>query len=250
MVNKGLSRYYRDKNRIKNQNRRWVYSKLFINFAQYWQECAFCALIPCLKKIDMVSKTRDKFIEVARQLFARKGVENTTMNDIASASDKGRRTIYTYFKSKRDIFNAVIEQETEQVLTKLRFIVSLPKPPEDKLLEYIDVRLESMKEIVSRNGSLRAGFFRDVRKVDRARKIMSKKEVGLLRAILNEGVEQKVFRIENTDRAAAIITQIIQGLDVPFIRDNLSESGIDKAHLKQYLSEMLLYGIVRHDGEE
>ena len=43
----------------------------------------------------MVKKTRDKFIEVARQLFARKGVENTTMHDIASASDKGRRTIYT-----------------------------------------------------------------------------------------------------------------------------------------------------------
>ena len=70
----------------------------------------------------MVMKTRDKFIEVARQLFARKGVENTTMNDIAAASDKGRRTIYTYFKSKRDIFNAVIESETDQILSRLRHI--------------------------------------------------------------------------------------------------------------------------------
>ena len=33
----------------------------------------------------MVIKTRDKLIEVARQLFANKGVENTTMNDIANA---------------------------------------------------------------------------------------------------------------------------------------------------------------------
>ena len=47
----------------------------------------------------MVSKTRDILIEVARQLFARKGIENTTMNDIAEASDKGRRTIYTYLKT-------------------------------------------------------------------------------------------------------------------------------------------------------
>lgn len=47
----------------------------------------------------MVTKTRDKLIEVARQLFAHKGIENTTMNDIASASEKGRRTIYTYFKT-------------------------------------------------------------------------------------------------------------------------------------------------------
>ena len=81
----------------------------------------------------MVSKTREKFIEVARQLFARKGIENTTMNDIASASDKGRRTIYTYFKSKRDIFNAVIERETDKLLESLRQIADMPGNPEEKL---------------------------------------------------------------------------------------------------------------------
>ena len=30
--------------------------------------------------------------------FSKDGVENTTMNDIALASKKGRRTLYTYFK--------------------------------------------------------------------------------------------------------------------------------------------------------
>ena len=49
-----------------------------------------------------VVKTRIKLVDVARQLFAKKGLENTTMNDIAQASGKGRRTLYTYFKSKED----------------------------------------------------------------------------------------------------------------------------------------------------
>ena len=40
-----------------------------------------------------VSKTRDMLVDVARQLFARMGVDNTTMNDIAQASRKGRRTL-------------------------------------------------------------------------------------------------------------------------------------------------------------
>lgn len=197
----------------------------------------------------MVSKTREKFIEVARQLFARKGVENTTMNDIANASDKGRRTIYTYFKSKRDIFNAVIEKETDQVLGRLQEIVARPVPATEKLLEYIDCRFETMKEIVSRNGSLRAGFFRDVRKVDRARKMMASKEVALLRAILNEGVEQGVFDIRNSNDTAVIITQIIAGLDVPYIRDNLSENNIDKNSLKNMLGQTLLFGIVNRETE-
>ena len=67
----------------------------------------------------MVLKTREKLIEGARQLFAHKGIENTTMNDIATASDKGRRTIYTYFKNKREIYNAVIEQESERIVSNL-----------------------------------------------------------------------------------------------------------------------------------
>lgn len=45
-----------------------------------------------------VSKTKAKLVDVARQLFAKMGVENTTMNDIALASKKGRRTLYTYLK--------------------------------------------------------------------------------------------------------------------------------------------------------
>ena len=45
-----------------------------------------------------VSKTRDMLVDVARQLFARMGVDNTTMNDIAQASKKGRRTLYTYVR--------------------------------------------------------------------------------------------------------------------------------------------------------
>ena len=38
-----------------------------------------------------VSKTKAKLVDVARQLFAKMGVENTTMNDIALASKKGRQ---------------------------------------------------------------------------------------------------------------------------------------------------------------
>lgn len=193
----------------------------------------------------MVSKTRDKFIEVARQLFARKGVENTTMNDIASASDKGRRTIYTYFKNKRDIYNAVVESESDKLLMNLRLIVAKPISAEEKLREYVAVRFETMREIVSRNGSLKAGFFRDLRKVDRARKLISKKEIAMLREILDEGQEKGEFVIRDLNHTAVIITHMIQGLDVTYIRDSLSDKGIDQEMLSDYFSHMILNGIMQ-----
>ncbi len=192
----------------------------------------------------MVSKTREKFIEVARQLFARKGVENTTMNDIASASDKGRRTIYTYFKNKRDIYNAVVESESDKLLMNLRLIVAKPISAEEKLKEYVACRFETMREIVHRNGTLTAGFFRDLRKVDRARRQISKKEVALVREILEEGVEKKEFEVPDIPATAIIIIHTIQGLDVTYIRDSLADKGIDQETLAESFSRMLLHGIL------
>lgn len=191
----------------------------------------------------MVSKTREKFIEVARQLFARKGVENTTMNDIASASSKGRRTIYTYFKSKTEIFNAVIETETDKILSRLRIILAKPLSPQEKLREYIGERFDAMKEIVGRNGSLRAGFFRDVRKVERAQRLIAAKEAALLGEILEEGVKEKIFHIEDIRKQSIIIIHSLQGLVVPFIRNGLTENGISQEDIKEMTADLILNGI-------
>lgn len=188
-------------------------------------------------------KTRNKLIDIARQLFAHKGIENTTMNDIAIAAKKGRRTIYTYFKNKRDIYNAVIESESGIVLKRLSEIVDLPLPADQKLMEFIFQRFDAMKDLVYRNGSLRADFFRDVRKVERARKTTSPKEVKMLESILREGVESGIFRIKHTDKMAMVMLLCLQGLDVPYIRDNFKEIGIEKDKLREYLYDFILYGI-------
>ena len=71
-----------------------------------------------------VSKTRAKLVDIARQLFARNGVNETTMNDIAVASQKGRRTLYTYFKSKEEIYMAVVESELEMLSEALEKVAS------------------------------------------------------------------------------------------------------------------------------
>ncbi len=191
----------------------------------------------------MVKKTRDRFIEVARSLFARQGVENTTMNDIATASDKGRRTIYTYFKSKTEIFNAVIESETDDLLKSLRMIAARPGNAPDKLSEYVAVRLEKMKEVVSRNGSLRAGFFRDVRKVDRARNIIASKEISLLMSILQEGKDAGDFNMDNVKDTAIVITNMIHGMDVPYIRNTLAQYGIGKEKIVSMVTDLIFNGI-------
>ena len=193
-------------------------------------------------------KTREKLIEIARQLFAKKGIENTTMNDIAAASDKGRRTIYTYFRNKRDIYNAVVKTESDKIVEKLTQILDKPEPVEQKLMDFIFVRFESYKDAVLRNGSLRAGFFMDIRKVDRARRNTTALEAGILKQILNEGVSQGIFKIKHVEQTAMVMILSLQGLDVPYIRDDFAELGIERLKLREYLQDFILNGIYNNNN--
>ena len=188
-------------------------------------------------------KTRDKLIDIARQLFAHKGIENTTMNDIAIAAEKGRRTIYTYFKNKRDIYNAVVETESDKVLSKLSEIAKLQIPADEKLMEFIFQRFDAMKDLVHRNGSLRAGFFRDVRKVERARRGTLNQECSILKDILSEGVDKGVFSIKHIDKTAKVMLLCLQGMDVPYVRDSFAEMDIEKNKLREYIQDFILFGI-------
>ena len=165
-----------------------------------------------------VAKTRDKLIEVARQLFARIGVENTTMNDIAMASEKGRRTLYTYFNNKKEIYTAVIESELSLLYNALETVTRKVLPADEKLLEFIRIRLEAIKDLVFRNGSLRADFFQDIRRVENVRKSIDLKEIACIRSILDDGVSEGTFEVADTQNIAIVLHHAFKGLEVPYIR--------------------------------
>lgn len=169
-------------------------------------------------------KTKNKLIDVARRLFAKNGIDGTTMNDIALASGKGRRTLYTYFKSKEDIFYAVIEMEMERMSERLRTIADKELEPEDKLVQLVYTHLSLIKETVIRNGNLRAEFFRDIWLVEKVRKNFDRTEVEILQKIIMQGIRQGKLDVVNIQLSVEIIHYCIKGLEVPYIFGRLGNS--------------------------
>ena len=90
--------------------------------------------------------------------------------------------------------------------------------PDEKILELIYARLNIVKEVVYRNGTLRASFFRDIWTVEACRKNFDKHMIQLYRDVLNEGNEKGVFHIENVDLVADILHYSIKGIETPYIR--------------------------------
>lgn len=187
-----------------------------------------------------VSKTKKLLIEVARQLFSEKGKKNVTMNDIAEASKKGRRTLYIYFKSKDEIYKAVIDNELDYIFEQIAAVSTEDIPPDSKLTKHIITHLDTIKKSVIRNGSLKADFFRDIYEVERTRRKIDMKEIALIKTILVEGIEKNCFKKMNVELSSIIILYALKGLEVPYIRQNISNE-FEKN--KNSIVEFVLSGI-------
>lgn len=176
-----------------------------------------------------ISKTRQKLIDIARQLFAKNGVANTTMNDIAVASGKGRRTLYTYFNSKEEVYSAVIESELERLSDKLDEMAAMKMRPLDKVIELIYTHLIMIRETVVRNGNLRAEFFRNIWMVEKVRKKFDDYEIDLFRKVYQEGKADGEFDIDDVNLVADITHYCIKGLEVPFIYGRIGHGLTEEA---------------------
>ena len=193
-----------------------------------------------------VSKTRAKLVDVARQLFAKNGVDNTTMNDIAVASTKGRRTLYTYFKSKEEIYVAVVESELDKLSEALDKVAAEKIAPDLKILKLIETHLDAIKLIVRRNGTLRASFFRDIWQVERVRRNLNLHEIALFKQVLTEGNNMGLFDVDNVDILADILHYCVKGIEVPYIRGKIGDN-LDDREGWEYVAK-IVYGALGHKG--
>lgn len=190
-----------------------------------------------------VSKTRERLVEVARQLFARSGVENTTMNDIAQASSKGRRTLYTYFKNKDEVYQAVVESEMDKLNKMLMEVASKDLPADEKLITYIYSRLDAVKALVFRNGTLRANLFRDIWTVEKIRKDFDIRDIEVIKGILDEGVAQGLFNVPDPDIMASVLHHALKGLEVPYIRGLMGDTISQRIKRRDNVMSLIFNGI-------
>jgi AcrR family transcriptional regulator len=192
---------------------------------------------------ETTSKTRELLIDSARRVFARKGIERTTMNDIAVASKKGRRTLYTYFKNKEEIATIVIENEIDNLCEMLVMVEKKNLSADDKLITFLYMRLDAFKETVTRNGSLRANFFHDSWSVAKVRKRYNILEIELIKKILQSGIDEGVFEIPDVETTTLLIHYALKGLEVPYIRGLLGDSPSRLEERKECVRHLIFKGI-------
>lgn len=187
-------------------------------------------------------EVREHVVQSARQVFARYGYKKTVLDDISREAKKGKSTIYYYFKSKDEIFKAVVDAETEIRQAAINEQINSIDDPQQKLRTYIYVRMKTLKMVVNYYEAIKNDLLDNLYFVNQFRDNHFEAEIMQVKNMLLEGVEKGTFTIQNPELTAKTIVAALQGFEVPLILKNLTDEELQRA-IDEMLN-ILFFGIV------
>ncbi|KIO74778.1 hypothetical protein TH53_24490 [Pedobacter lusitanus] len=178
----------------------------------------------------------EEILSGAKKLFGKHGLKKTTMEEIATAAGKGKSTLYYYFPSKIEIFEAVVEDEMKNVVKRIREAVNVSLTAKDKLKAYLQAQITSIIGF----HSFREVLFDDI--VDSMRMLICIKsryeqiQIDMITEILLGGSQSGEFKemtLERMNKIAFVMVTVFRGLHFP-LSIELSEQ---QTH--EYFDEMI-----------
>lgn len=159
---------------------------------------------------------KNEILNVANELFARKGFDATTISDIIEKVGVARGTVYYHFKSKEDVLDALIER------TNLELLTAAKKVADDKSIPVMDRFFQALRAM---NAEDEAGILEQMHRPQNALMHQKSQEAFLVGAtpilaeIIRDGIEENVFNTpfpyESVELFMAYISTV---LDDGFLR--------------------------------
>jgi AcrR family transcriptional regulator len=94
---------------------------------------------------DRTEATRRELIAAARRLFTEKSYAETSTPEIVAAAGVTRGALYHHFADKQALFQAVVEQEAEEVAAEIERASPASLSPRDALIAGSDAYLAAMR---------------------------------------------------------------------------------------------------------
>lgn len=157
-----------------------------------------------MRIVKSAEERKSEILDVAEQLFAEKGFDNASTNDIIRRIGIARGTLYHHFGSKEEILDALVERMTREAIARSRAVVSDKDRP---ILE----RLSGAVIALDLDTGAGPEVFTQIHKPQNAllhQKMQERLIVGVLPLIselIREGNEAGIFHSDYPDEAAEMI---------------------------------------------
>ena len=191
--------------------------------------------------IDIKDDVSEIILNSAKTIFARYGFKKTTMDEIAQAARKGKSSIYHYFKSKEDIFKAIVEKEADELSAAIAKAITAETTSEKKIRAYVLARMKGINNLTNLYSALKDEYLEHYSFIENVRVKYDTEEVNTIKGILKTGVEDGEFKIEDINLTAFALVTALKGLEYPlFIKNNNAKT--EKRF--EGLLNVLFYGII------
>ncbi|MGB7449597.1 MAG: TetR/AcrR family transcriptional regulator [Ornithinimicrobium sp.] len=101
------------------------------------------------------AQRREQLIEIGRRLFAEKGFEGSTVEEIAATAEVSKPVIYEHFGGKEGLYAVVVDREIQKLLSAVTEALSAPLHPRAlleraafALLDYIESSTDGFRILV------------------------------------------------------------------------------------------------------
>ena len=177
---------------------------------------------------------QDRILDGALNVFKSKGLEGATMDEIANASGFGKGTIYYYFKSKEEVFSAILVEGWHNIWESLEPVMAENNSPRKT---FVNVLIK-----IAENAQERPGLFEFLFNVPKAIKVDDQpwKDYQLrlytvIQGLLEDGVKQGEFPKVNPQLMFKALGGLFMGL--VFMGDR--EEPVTDKEVENLLNELI-----------
>lgn len=159
-------------------------------------------------------------LDTARTLFKKTGFKKTTMGDIARSLGKAKSSLYYYYPSKEDIFEAVLYSEMDELLAQIHQSIRHASSSREKLIIYCRCRLNKLNQLRNLSDALKSDMADLHCVMADLKSKFDTTHVELVKEILAEGVSNGEFTKVNPDNielVAYLMVSSFRGLAVPLM---------------------------------
>lgn len=170
---------------------------------------------------------KNLILDAMKTLLNDDGGISCSVGNIAKTAGIGKGSIYYYFKSKEEIFDALVEREYEQIIQKCKILIDTTNADACQKLALLFKSYRSSADMLAIDRYLHQPQNSDMHQRSLAKILLSLSPI--IAEIIRQGVKEKVFCCEKPQETAEIILSVYCFLYDPGIFRWTSEQLIEKA---------------------
>tara|TARA_Y100000768_G_scaffold300560_1_gene234316 strand:- start:953 stop:1549 length:597 start_codon:yes stop_codon:yes gene_type:complete len=185
-------------------------------------------MAPSERQLEEREMRKQRILEGALEVFKASGLDGATMDQIAQHSGFGKATLYYYFKSKEDVFSAILEDGWIKIWESLEPVIASQKGPRNT---FISIMIKIAEIAQDRPGLFEFLFNapKTIKLENQPWKEYQHRLYGVIQGLLEDGVNAGEFPKINPDLMFKALGGLFMGL--VFMGDKkkpVSEKDVEK----------------------